>query len=134
LTGRAELPEVEVRDPIDSVQPIVEKLQGQADVFVLLSHAGLEVNRQIAAKVPQIDLIVSGGKQNYTTAPEVVADGPPIVHADAASPGHAGRRVGIGTWWFDEKGRLIGQEWRTVPLGPEIPDDPEMAAWVQDNP
>jgi hypothetical protein len=92
------------------------------------------VNRQIAAEVPEIDLIVSGGAKGSTTTPTEVADGPPIVHADTASTGHAGRRVGIGTWWFDQQGRLIGQEWTSVPLDPEIPDDPEMAAWVLDNP
>jgi len=134
LTGLAELQEIQIRDPLDSVREVVDKLQGQADVLILLSHAGLEVNRQIAAQVPEIDLIVSGGAQNYTMAPEATADGPPIVHADAASPGHAGRRVGIGTWWFDEEGRLIGQDWMNVPLGPEIPDDPIMAAWVLNNP
>jgi hypothetical protein len=29
---------------------------------------------------------------------------------------------------------LLGQEWMNVPLGPEIPDDPDIAAWVLDNP
>jgi 5'-nucleotidase/UDP-sugar diphosphatase len=134
LTGLAALQEVEIRDPLQSVRAVVDELQEQADVLVLLSHAGLEVNRQIAAEVPEIDLIVSGGGQGYTQAPEVVAGSPPIVHADAASPAHAGRRVGIGTWWFDEEGRLIGQEWMNIPLSPEIPDDPVMAAWVLDNP
>jgi 5'-nucleotidase len=134
LTGLAALQEVQIRDPLESVRAVVDELQKQADVLILLSHAGLEMNRRIAAEVPEVDLIVSGGVQGYTQAPVVVADGPPVVHADTASPAHAGRRVGIGTWWFDEQGRLIGQDWMNVPLDPEIPDDPEMADWVLGNP
>ena len=135
LTGLATAPqEVQIRDPLDSVRAIVDRLEGKADVLILLSHAGLEENRKIAAEVPEIDLIVSGGAKGYTATPIEEANGPPIVHADSASRGHAGRRVGIGTWWFDEQGHLIGREWRTVPLGPDIPDDPDIAAWVVDNP
>lgn len=134
LTGLAALQEVQIRDPLESVRTVVDEIQGQADVLILLSHAGLEMNLQIATEVPEIDLIISGGAKGYTATPMEVADGPPIVHADTASPGHAGRRVGIGTWWFDEEGLLIGQEWTNIPLGPEIPDDPDIAAWVLDNP
>jgi hypothetical protein len=59
--------------------------------------------------------------------------GPPIVHADMSTPGHAGRRIGIGTWRFDEQSRLVDYDWQSLPLTPDVADDPEMAAWVSAN-
>jgi 2',3'-cyclic-nucleotide 2'-phosphodiesterase (5'-nucleotidase family) len=133
ITGVALLPEVEILDPVLSVQRVLDELNGQADVVILLSHAGLGVNAQIAAAVSGLDLIVSGGGDGYTPAPQFGPNGMPIVHADASTPGHAGRRVGVGVWPFDARGDLEGQSWDTVALGPEIPDDQDMTAWVQAN-
>lgn len=134
LTGPLSYHEAVVRDPFESVRRAVEQAGQEADVLILLSHAGITVNEQIAAEIPDLDLIVSGGGNGYTPQPFVNEGGPPIVHADMASPGHAGRRVGVGTWWFDEQGHLVGYDWETVALTPEIKDDLEMSLWVRNNP
>ena len=119
--------EVEVRDPLASVQEAVKQVQDQADIIILLSHAGLSVNQEIAKQVSEIDLIISGGgKEGYTPAPLVTGSGPVIVHADTSSPGHAGRRIGVGTWSFDDQGQLIHRTWKSLDLGPEILEDPGM--------
>jgi hypothetical protein len=54
-----------------------------------------------------------------------------VLHADQATPGHAGRKLGIARLTFDAGGRLVAQEWQGVDLTPEIPDDPALATWVQ---
>jgi hypothetical protein len=51
-----------------------------------------------------------------------------------ASPGEAGRQVGMGTWWFDGQGELVGYNWAAVPLMSDITDDIELARWMKDNP
>jgi 5'-nucleotidase/UDP-sugar diphosphatase len=131
LTGQAAIPGVEIAPPIDAARSTVKELGGQVDVIILLSHAGLQVNRQIAAEAEGVDLIVSGGSDGFTDAPEVAENGTVIVHADLSSTGHAGRRIGVGSWHFDAQGRLTAQGWERVTLGPEFIDDPEMAAWVE---
>ena len=134
LTDQLPLPDAAIRDPLLSLREVLDELDGQADILVLLSHAGLQINQEIAQKVPEIDLIVSGGGPGYTVEPQLAKGQPPLVHADAASPGHAGRRVGIGSWEFDGDGRLVALDWAGLALTPEIPDDPEMARWMAANP
>ena len=134
LTGPATLREAQVLDPVESVRQAVELASKEAGVLILLSHAGISTNVEIASQVPELDLIVSGGGKGYTPEPFLTEGGPPIVHADMPSPTGAGRQVGVGTWWFDEQGRLIEYEWRYVSLGPEIADQREISLWMQDNP
>jgi 2',3'-cyclic-nucleotide 2'-phosphodiesterase (5'-nucleotidase family) len=134
LTDPVPLPDAEIRDPLSSLREVQAELEGQADIFVLLSHVGFRENQELAAEVSGIDLIVSGGGQGYTVEPQLVEGEPPLVHADSASPGHAGRQVGVGLWWFDDGGRLVALDWMNLALEPTIPDDPEMAAWVATNP
>jgi len=132
VTGRASIPGVEVRDPLASVQAVVEEVRGEAEILILLSHTGVTLNRRIGAEVPELDLIISGGSEAITPGPAFVGDGTAIVHADVSSAGHAGRRVGVGTWSFDAQGRLAGQSWQLVSLGESLADDPEMLTWLRD--
>jgi 2',3'-cyclic-nucleotide 2'-phosphodiesterase (5'-nucleotidase family) len=134
LTGPSSLSEVEVHTPFESVRRAVEQAGQEASVLILLSHLGITVNEEIAALVPELDLIVSGGGRGYTPQPFLTDGGPPIVQADMSIPGHAGRQVGVGTWWFDADGQLLGYEWESVPLSLDIPDDVEMTRWMRDNP
>lgn len=123
-------PEIVLLDPVETARTIVAELTPQAGVIILLSHAGALIDQQIAETVPGIDLIISGGPFLLDTPWQSERMGTLILHADASSPGHAGRRVGIGRLTFDDGGRLIAQEWQRLSLGPEIAGDPTLAAWV----
>ena len=133
LTGAARVSGVEIRDPVTSVRDVIDQIQGQADMLILLSHAGIETHRELAEQLPEIDLIISGGGGMGTQAPEHAQAGPVIVQADVASPGHAGRKVGIGVWSFDAEGTPQQQSWQSIALGPVIPDDPELLDWAYQN-
>lgn len=132
LTAPVTTEEIVVLDPLPAAQQAVGQVKAQADVIILLSHAGLETNTQILNAIPEIDLIISGGGQNYTPTPVLTQDNRILVHADVAVPGHAGRYVGVGQWTFGPQGQIIRYEWQQIGLGPEIPDDPDMAQWAQD--
>ena len=69
----------------------------------------------------------------YTPEPMVTEGASPIVHADIATPGHAGRRLGVGLWSFDGDGQLSDHYWKSLPLTPDIQDDVTMARWVSQN-
>lgn len=133
LTGAADVPGVRIDDPRTTAIEVVSGLADQAEIIILLSHAGLAVNTQIAAQARSIDLIVSGGGPGMTQIVQPSPGGAPIVHADVPSIGHAGRRFGVGVWSFDGQGSLQGQEWQTVPLTPDIADDPVIQEWVAAN-
>jgi 5'-nucleotidase / UDP-sugar diphosphatase len=51
---------VDVKAEIDCAKALVPTLRKQADIVVLLSHAGEDVDEQLGAAVPGIDVIVGG--------------------------------------------------------------------------
>ncbi|MBN1639703.1 MAG: hypothetical protein JXA09_00615 [Anaerolineae bacterium] len=134
LTGVAEVAGVEIVDPLEAVQPVVASLADHADIVVLISHAGLDVNEEIARTVAGIDVIVSGGGQRMTMVLASFGEGTAIVHADVAMPGHAGRRLGVGTFRFDAEAQLRGSQWESRALTPDVADDLALLRWVEQNP
>jgi 5'-nucleotidase/UDP-sugar diphosphatase len=134
LTGAAEIDGIDIIDPVSAAHEVVASLADAAEVLILISHAGLDINEQIAREVRGIDVIVSGGGQRLTMTAEMNTGQATVVQADAATPGHAGRRLGIGTFGFDGEGQLQGQQWASLPLTPDIADDPAIVQWVAQNP
>ncbi|MBN1937168.1 MAG: hypothetical protein JW934_21090 [Anaerolineae bacterium] len=131
LTGLITTEEIIVLDPLQATRQAVDEVQVQADIIILLSHAGLNTNIEILNAIPEIDMIISGGGQALTSAPTLTENGRMVVHADVPSPGHAGRNVGVGRWIFDSQGQIADFEWALIALGPEIADDPDLAQWAQ---
>jgi 2',3'-cyclic-nucleotide 2'-phosphodiesterase (5'-nucleotidase family) len=129
LSDGADLGELQVRPPLETTREIVPQLEKEADIIILLSHAGLFRDEEIAAAVPGIDLIVSGGPDTLNEPYRDPTQGTVIVHADVVGAGHAGRQVGVGRLSFDENGRLLDARWGKVSLGLEVADDREMSAW-----
>jgi 2',3'-cyclic-nucleotide 2'-phosphodiesterase (5'-nucleotidase family) len=133
ITGQDDLPGFEIRDPLQATIDAVAEIGDQAEILILLSHVGLETNRQIAAQVPALDLIISGGERQMTPMAEGGSGAPLIVHADVSVPGHAGRRIGMGTFTFDPDGGLQEHRWQPVALDAQFPDDPVLSAWEAEN-
>ena len=58
---------------IDTVLPtLLRKLVGKVDVIILLSHLGLGVDRKVAQKYPQIDIILGGHSHHLLKSGELV--------------------------------------------------------------
>ncbi len=66
-------------DPWDAVAPYAERMP-EGDMLLVLSHVGLSLDRELAQRVPRIDLILGGHSHDTLFAPEFV-NGVPIVHA-----------------------------------------------------
>ena len=133
LSGGKGTAEIGVRDPFAAAQEIVPKARQEADIVILLSHAGQMIDQQIADQVPGIGAIVSGGEGARQKAWESATTGVPVYHADQALAGHAGRMLGVGALSFDAGGKLKSQKWQQIALNADIADDPAMAAWVQEH-
>jgi 2',3'-cyclic-nucleotide 2'-phosphodiesterase (5'-nucleotidase family) len=131
LSGGEGTADIAMRDPLQTAQTLVPQVTSQADVVILLSHAGETVDQQIADTVPGIALIVSSGPFALTMPWHSEKTGALIVHADEAQPGHAGRRLGIAALTFEASGKMGQPNWQRVDLGPEIANDPAMAEWIQ---
>jgi 2',3'-cyclic-nucleotide 2'-phosphodiesterase (5'-nucleotidase family) len=61
---------VSVKDPAEAARETVKKLQGKADLFILLSDLGLQREREIATSVPGIDFILGGHEGRYLARPQ----------------------------------------------------------------
>jgi 2',3'-cyclic-nucleotide 2'-phosphodiesterase (5'-nucleotidase family) len=66
-------------DPLTVAREVAASVTSD-EVLVLLSHLGLVVDRQLAASVPRLDLILGGHSHDTLFEPEWVS-GVPIVHA-----------------------------------------------------
>jgi 5'-nucleotidase / UDP-sugar diphosphatase len=133
LSGGKGTAEVGVRDPLTSAQEIVPRARQEADIVILLSHAGQLIDQQIADQVPGISAIVGGGEGARQKAWESATTGVPVYHADQALAGHAGRVLGVGKLNFDAVGKLKSQKWQQIVLNPDVADNSAIAAWVQEN-
>ena len=131
ITGAlpADLAELSARDALETAREYVPRAQSQADIIILLSNAGFDVNQAIAQQVPGVDLIISGGSESLR-GETPVGQSVLIVTADLAVPGDAGRYLGRLEVNFDRSGALGKYTWSSVEIGPSIADDPDVAAWV----
>jgi 5'-nucleotidase len=131
----------DVTDEIASARQTVAALRGQADIIVLISHAGEETDQRLAAEVPEIDVIVGGHSHTRIPSGELVwhsqdlkassVNGTVIVQAHQWG-GELGRldllflKDETGAWRVDRyRARLI-------PVTSEIPDDPGVAVVVNE--
>jgi 2',3'-cyclic-nucleotide 2'-phosphodiesterase (5'-nucleotidase family) len=58
--------------PESAVKKYLAALKGRADIFIVLSHCGFQADRELAAKVPGIDVIVGGHSHTKLLQPELV--------------------------------------------------------------
>ena len=129
----------DVADEVTAAKQTVAALRGQADIIVALSHAGEAMDQLLAAQVPEIDVIVGGHSHTRLPSGEMVwhsqdlkvssVNGTVIVQAHQWG-GELGRldllfvKDQAGKWQVDRyRARLI-------PVTPEYPEDPGVAAVV----
>jgi 2',3'-cyclic-nucleotide 2'-phosphodiesterase (5'-nucleotidase family) len=123
--------EILIKDPLATAIKWVPEMRKQADIVVLLSHAGTETDQKIAASVAGIDVIISGRNTGQIVDPLVVqSSGTVLFHADTAVSGSAGTHVGIAKLSFDASGKLTAQRWEDVPLISSIVGSTKMNDWL----
>lgn len=136
IAGISAAPEIngfKAADPFETAQRVAQEVAGKADALILLSRAAPQVNQRIADEIPGIAAIVEGGADPRAEPWVSAKTGTPIYHSDWPASGHAGRVMGVAALRL-ENGKLLSQTWRSVPLAPEIKDDPDMLAWSQQQP
>jgi 2',3'-cyclic-nucleotide 2'-phosphodiesterase (5'-nucleotidase family) len=119
--------EVGVLDPIESVRRQMNAVKDQAEVIIVLSHLGLEMDQKLAQQVKGIALIVGGGSSDNLEEPiRNEATGTVIVQA-----GNRGEWLGIIDLELDQRGRTVSYKGRNRVLSEDIAEDPAFSAWLQ---
>jgi 2',3'-cyclic-nucleotide 2'-phosphodiesterase (5'-nucleotidase family) len=114
----------QVLGPRESVQRYLVEVRSKSDVVILLSHLGLESDVMLAQTTPGIDLIVGGKSRQLLTEPEIVG------HTVIVQAGYDGEWLGRLDVASDVAGQVVNPRVEIVSLGPEIADDPALAAVV----
>ena len=95
--------------PAAALPPLMKSLRGQADLFVVLSHQGLEADQKLAKAVPGIHLIVGAHTQSFLQEPIQVGE-TWIVQASF-------RNQQVGAWKIGDK-KLRKEDYELRPLDP----------------
>jgi 5'-nucleotidase len=109
-------------EPIAATQEYVEQLRPQVDLVVVLSHLGLELDRQMAEQVEGIDLIVGGYDRKLMQQADRVGN-TLIIQQGYRGEWLGGLRVG-----YDASGQILAFQAEIITLDDNFADDPEMVA------
>lgn len=118
-----------IEEPAAALQRLMPEVRSRADIVVVVTHASPTTARVLASTVTDIDLIVTGGDEHLALGEEI--GGALIVHADVASPGHAGRNMGVVALTLDSQGIMTDQTNTIAVLSETIEEDPDMLQWLQ---
>ncbi|XP_026314189.1 apyrase-like [Hyposmocoma kahamanoa] len=135
-------------DPIKSVEKEAKFLTEQGiDIIIVLSHCGLEVDKEMARSVGEhIDIIIGGHSHsllwNALDAPskEVISGPYPVIMGSHSKPEHKvlivtasafTKYLGNLTVYFDNAGELQDYSGQPVFLNRSIPEDPEIKTLLE---
>lgn len=125
-------PDVVFEKTVPAVARAVADLKRQGvDIIIALSHAGLDMDKKLAAAVPDLDIIV-GGHSHVLLGngyPEAVGPCPLVVPHAGGGPtlivtaGYWGRYLGVLQASFDAAGRVTRYAGNPVRLDATVPED-----------
>ncbi len=120
-----------VGDELAATRYAVAALRGKCDILICLSHSGMEVDKQLAAEFPELDVILGGHSHTYTDVPYV----DPVTGVIVVQAGGKNTHLGKLDLDFDRATRRIaGFRGELVPLLPDAAGlpaaDPAFAARV----
>jgi len=113
-------------DPIQTAKDVVTRARrAKADVIVALTHQDVADDKQLAAAVPEIDLILGA----HEHVPLDARVGNTLIFKAGSDAVFLGRIDVFAT--VGPGGRRVESKWELIPVTDEIPGKPEVAALVK---
>ena len=106
------------------VLPAYKDLDEKYDVVVAMSHLGYENDLELAALMPELDLIIGGHSHTVLEKAKVVS-GVPITQT-----GKSLRYAGVTTFQIDGD-EVVGMDYKLVPMDEHLAKDKEVEAMIQ---
>ncbi len=115
----------ETIDPIEAINKIIDDLRLKANIIIVLSSAGREIDEKIAKSIDAVDIIVAGSSNQITMEPVVIKreekSDALIVESQVL-----GKKLGKLTVKFSSVGKIKEFEGELIKLDPEVEDEPDI--------
>lgn len=112
-------------DPKQAVQAVVEDVSGKADVVVVLSHLGFDLDQELAEVVDEIDIIVGGHTHTLLEPPVHIGD---TIITQVGDYGQYIGRLDVTV----ESSKVSKVDFELIPIDLSVPEDPEVAQFLKD--
>lgn len=107
-------------DPFEQAEKIVAHLRDRVDIIVACNHIGLELDKELAQRVPGIDVIISAHSHDQLDEPIIVGD------TIIASAGEHSKYLGFLRLDITD-GKIVTFDGGLLPITSEIPEDPKIS-------
>ncbi|MFH0947723.1 MAG: redoxin domain-containing protein [Elusimicrobiota bacterium] len=108
------------------ISDILENGKNDSDLLILISHSGTDIDKTIAEKFTNIDIIIGGHSQTLLEKPLKIGN-TLIVQA-----GPNAQNVGKLVLKFNENKKIISYDYEIIPLTKDIPDDPPVRTLIDE--
>ena len=112
-------------DPVKAVKAEMNKLKRKADIFILMTHQGADLEYVIAEKIKGLDVIIGAHSQSALEKPEVV-NGALITQA-----GKEGYYIGVIELQTNKR-KVVSQSGKIDTMKLEMPDDPIIMEMIEE--
>ena len=116
---------IRLSDPIESIKNEMKKLSSKADIFILLTHQGYDLDQDLAKKIDGLDLIIGSHSQTKIESPKEVND------ALIVQAGKSGYYVGV-VEIKTNRGKVIEKTGRIDTMKFNMPDDPRIMKMIEE--
>ena len=116
---------IRLSDPVKAVKNEMKKLQNKADIFVLLTHQGYDLDVEFAKKIDGLDLIVGSHSQTAIEKPKE------INKTLIVQSGKAGYYVGLVKIKM-KRGKVVEKSGKLDTMKFELPDDPRIIEMIEE--
>ena len=116
---------IELSDPIESIQAEMKRLKDKADIFILLTHQGADLDYAIAEKINGLHTIIGGHSQSAIETPETVNG------ALIAQAGKEGYYIGVVELIIKD-GNVVEQSGRIDTMKLAMPDDQRIMQMIEE--
>lgn len=130
----AKADEIKLKNPIDTIRPMIEKLKSQGvNIIILLNHIGIDEDIKLAQELTDVDIIISAHTHtllsNNPLEKEAKGSYPLVIknkedkNVLIVSSGIGGHHVGKLSADFNENGEVISFEGDTIQMNNTIKPD-----------
>lgn len=116
---------IKLSDPIKSIKSEMKRLKRKADIFILMTHQGADLDKVIAEKIIGLDIIIGAHSQSALEKPEII-NGAMVTQA-----GKEGYYIGVIELQI-EKGRVVSQSGKIDTMKFDMPDDPIIMKMIEE--